>query len=146
MHQPSPPPPPSNLCTVPKRVASADYQTEFEIFFSDFTRIVEFVSLGCPIQESTVAHNCPIKNKFPTSKSNLLHQTQIRHNKSKIVTSKTNSPHRSQTYHIKHKFATTKAKSSLQKQIHHIKNELVPSKTNFSQQKQIPHIKIKNTD
>ena len=47
-----PPPPPSNLCTVPKRVASADYQTEFEIFFSDFTRIVEFVSLGCPIQES----------------------------------------------------------------------------------------------
>ena len=92
----------------------------------------------------TVAHNCHIKNKFPTSKSNLLHQTQIRHNKSKIVTSKTNSPHRSQTYHIKHKFATTKAKSSLQKQIHHIKNELVTSKTNFSQQKQIPHIKIEN--
>ena len=50
MGQPSPPP--SNLCPVPKRVASADYQTEFEVFFSDFTRIVEFVSLGCPIQES----------------------------------------------------------------------------------------------
>ena len=95
---------------------------------------------------NTVAHNCHIKYKFPTSKSNLPHQNQIRHNKHKFATTKTNSPHQSQTYHIKHKFATTKAKSSLQKQIHHIKNELVTSKTNLSQQKLIPHIKIKNID
>ena len=48
--------------------------------------------------------NSHIKNKFPTSKSNLPHQTQIRHSKSKIVTAKTI-------------FATSKTKLSHQKQI-----------------------------
>ena len=60
--------------------------------------------------------NSHIKNKFPTSKSNLPRQTQIRHSKSKIVTAKTNSPH--------------------QKQICHSKNKLLTSKTNLSHQNQ----------
>ena len=81
--------------------------------------------MSCQKPYITVAHNCHIKYK--------------------ILTSKTNSPHQNQIYHIKHKFATTKAKSSLQKQIHHIKNELVTSKTNLSQQKQILTSKSKTS-
>ena len=57
---------------------------------------------------STVAHNCHIKNKFPTSKSNLPHQTQIRHNKSKIVAAKANSPHQNLICHIKNELVTAK--------------------------------------
>ena len=81
-----------------------------------------FVRWPTTVTSNTNSH---IKNKFPTSKSNLPHQTQIRHNKSKIVTAKANSPH--------HKL------------ICHIKNELVTSKTNLSQQKQILTSKSKTS-
>ena len=62
-----------------------------------------------------------IKNKFPTSKSNLPHQTQIRHSKSKIVTAKTI-------------FATSKTKLSHQKQICRSKNQFLTSIANLSHQ------------
>ena len=70
----------------------------------------------------TVAHNCHVKfkfshqKKFPTSKSNLPRQTQIRHSKSKIVTAKTNSPHQKQICHSKNKFLTSKTNLSHQNQ------------------------------
>ena len=60
--------------------------------------------------------NSHIKNKFPTSKSNLPRQTQIRHSKSKIVTAKTNSPHQKQICHSKNKFLTSKTNLSHQNQ------------------------------
>ena len=74
--------------------------------------------------------NSHIKNKFPTSKSNLPHQTQIRHNKSKIVTakskfttSKTNLSHQKRTCHIKNKFVTAKTNSSHQNQKHRLNGQ-----------------------
>ena len=76
----------------------------------------KFVFYGGPQLTVTSNTNSHIKNKFPTSKSNLPHQTQFRHSKSKIVTEKTNSPH--------------------QKQICHSKNKILTSKTNLSHQNQ----------
>ena len=85
---------------------------------------------------TTVAHNCHIKYKFPTSKSNLPHQTQIRHNKNKFPTSKSNLPHQTQIRHNKSKIVTTKANSPHQKRTCHIKTKFVTAKTNSSHQNQ----------
>ena len=83
-----------------------------------------------------MAHNCHIKYKFPASKSNLPHQTQIRHNKNKFPTSKSNLPHQTQIRHNKSKIVTTKANSPHQKRTCHIKNKFVTAKTNSSHQNQ----------
>ena len=73
--------------------------------------------------QCTVAHNCHIKNKFPTSNTNSPHQKEIPHVKIKFTTSNTNSPQQKQNRRCKIKLTTSKTNLSHQKRTCHSKNK-----------------------
>ena len=78
--------------------------TYFHLFVYLLACLITYLRWPTTVTSNSNSH---IKNKFPTSKSNLPRQTQIRHSKSKIVTAKTNSPHQKQICHSKNKFLTS---------------------------------------